>query len=84
MISEIDELRKECKSKDMQIFEMEDEIEAYKTQMREQFQHEKKKLVLEWDEKLRAAVAERTTREQENEELRELITRQHKALQLQN
>lgn len=84
MISEIDELRKECKSKDMQIFEMEDEIEAYKTQMREQFQHEKKKLVLEWDEKLRAVVAERTTREQENEELRELITRQHKALQLQN
>ena len=84
MISEIDELRKECKSKDMHIFEMEDEIETYKTQMREQFQHEKKKLVLEWDEKLRSAVVERSAREQENEELRELITRQHKALQLQN
>lgn len=63
---------------------MEDEIETYKTQMREQFQHEKKKLVLEWDEKLRSAVVERSAREQENEELRELITRQHKALQLQN
>lgn len=68
----------------MHIFEMEDEIETYKTQMREQFQHEKKKLVLEWDEKLRSAVVERSAREQENEELRELITRQHKALQLQN
>lgn len=68
----------------MHIFEMEDEIEAFKTQMREQFQHEKKKLVMEWDEKVRNAVAERTAREQENEELRELITRQHKALQLQN
>lgn len=29
-------------------------------------------------------MADRTAREQENEELRELITRQHKALQLQN
>jgi hypothetical protein len=63
---------------------MEDEVEAIKTQLREQYIQEKKKSSLEWEERVRGVLADRAVREQENDELRELITRQHKALQLQN
>jgi uncharacterized tellurite resistance protein B-like protein len=55
-----------------------------RSQLKEQYQQEKKRLTAEWEERVRAALADRAAREQENDELRELITRQHKALQLQN
>ena len=63
---------------------MEDEIEAVRTQLKEQYLQEKKRSAGEWEERLKSALADRAVREQENDELRELITRQHKALQLQN
>lgn len=84
LLSELEEVKKESKAKDMIIFELEDDIQRLKTQYKDQIQIDRKKIVAECEEKWRAAVADKVTREQEIEELRELVTRQHKALQLQN
>lgn len=84
LTNELQDLRRESKAKDLQLFEMEDEVQAMKTQLREQYLQEKKKSTVEWEERLRSALNDRSIRQQQNDQLRELITRQHKALQLQN
>jgi chromosome segregation ATPase len=65
--AEVEELRRECKNKDLLLFEMEDEVEAVRAQLREQYLQEKKKAGAEWEERLRGALADRAGREQEND-----------------
>jgi chromosome segregation ATPase len=65
--AELEELRRECKAKDLQLFEIEDEVEVLRSQLREQYLQEKKKTVAEWEERLRNALADRAVREQEND-----------------
>ena len=49
------------------VFEIEDEVEVLRSQLREQYLQEKKKTVAEWEERLRNALADRAVREQEND-----------------
>lgn len=44
---------------------MEDELEHKSSQLKEQFLLEKRKLIAEWEEKLRSVHAERNSKDQE-------------------
>jgi hypothetical protein len=65
LLAEVEELRKDNKSKDILIFEMEDELEHKASQLKEQFLLEKRKIITEWEEKLKAVYAERSSKDQE-------------------
>lgn len=80
----MEELRRESRHKEVIVLELEEESERKIATLKEQSAVDRRRLVAEWEEKVRIVAGEREGMARENDELRELVTRQHKALQLQN
>ena len=84
LLSEIEQLRKENKSKDLIVFDMEDQLSRQKQQLKEQSSQERKRINAEWEEKIKNIMFESSQKDKQNEQIKELVARQHKALQMQN
>ena len=66
LLNELEELKKENKAKDLMAFEMEDVIEHLKKQQKEQISLERKRVVGEWEDKLRNASQEIASKAKES------------------
>lgn len=60
-MEEIEEVRRECKGKDVMLLEMEEEAEKTVMAVKEQFAQEKRRMLMDWEERVKALTVERNT-----------------------